>query len=613
MKKNVLAAFRFLTAKAGLVSVFALFTALFQLFVLTRARVFYPVLRILFAFLVLQLLAAFVQAASRRKLLWLAVPLVILVRIPFYIHADGAMLTSDNAHEALQGVEMRDTHVAPYFLLGAVKHMGTIKYMTVAFLMDLIGNRYLAFLLIQILLFIVLLFALEELLRESLHPPALFVFLFLTQFAFIETVFDFSLSLRGAPYLDMLFYAVLGAGLIDRNFKARGRTILGYYFLFFSIYIHPLSAVLVGSFGLVFLIFSFLRKRFWTNALAAAAGLAAGLYHWFYYLLFLPKPVAGGGWEQMGLVPFSKISWGYLKEYIGILHETFQNVFNFEFSYLSPYFNAGRGALTGYIINQILVWFSLAVTAAGIVLAVRKIVRLVLRRDDLRDADWPWFLACVLAVAFAAKAFLFYPPHTEPRHNFDLVFLIILCYLLVFSTAAGALGFARGSASAAKARPLTLARLPRVRSRATAALLALSVIVALPHVVTYDRLVRDKEKAYHSILSILEKSRVRYLTTDFIVAYPIYFLSGRTIRVTDSLGPLTLRAFYPDMRAEIDAAPPDDKAYMFFSERAPNRPWHKEVTRIIFRRTINELTTVGITFRTHKLRDYVIIIPRRRD
>ncbi len=592
MKKTIAPTLDFLTAKRGLVAAFALFTALFQVYVLTRSRAFYPVLRVLFVVLALQLLAAFVRAASRRKLLWLAVLLIVLVRIPFYVHSDGAILSSDNAHEALQGVEMRDTHVAPYFLLGAVKHMGTIKYLTVAFLMDLIGNRYLAFLLIQILLFIALLFALEDLLRKSLHPPALFVFLFLTQFAFIETVFDFSLSLRGAPYLDMLFFVVLGAGLIDREFKARGRTVLGYYFLFFSIYIHPLGAVLVGSFGLVFLILSILRKRFWANALAVAAGLAAGLYHWIYYLLVLPKPVAGGGWEQMGLLPFSKISWGYLKEYVGILHETFQNIFNYEFSYLSPYFNAGRWARTGYVVNQALVWISLAVTLAGIVLAVRKIVRLVLRRDTLRDADWPWLLAGVLAAAFAAKAFLFYPPHTEPRHNFDLVFLIVLCYLLVFST---------------------LARLPRVRSRATAAIMVLAVIAALPHVLTFDRVIRDKERAYRGILSILEKSHVRYLTTDFIVAYPIYFLSGRTIHVTDSLGPFTVSDFYQDMRAEVDAVPLDGKAYMFFSERSPSRPRHKEATEILMRRTLNELAADGITFRTHQLRDYVIIIPRRRN
>ncbi len=592
MKKSIFSALRFLTAKSGLVAVFTLFTALFQVFVLTRARAFYPVLRLLFAFLVLQLLAAFVRAASRRRILWLAVILIVLVRIPFYVHADGAMLTSDNAHEALQGVEMRDSHLAPYFLLGAVKHMGTIKYMTVAFLMDLIGNRYLAFLLIQILLFIVLLFVLEDLLRESLHPPVLFIFLFLTQFAFIETVFDFSLSLRGAPYLEMLFYVILGAGLIDRSFKARGRTFLGYYFLFFSIYIHPLGAVLVGSFGLVFLVLSLVRKRFWADALAAAAGLAAGLCHWFYYLAFLPKPLASGGWEQMGLVPLSRISWAYLKDYVRILHETFQNVFNFEFSYLSPYFNAGRGALSGSVVNQALVWISLAVTLAGIVLAVRKIVRLVLRRDKLMDGDWPWLLAAILAAAFAAKAFLFYPPHTEPRHNFDLVFLIILGYLLVFSKLA---------------RPL------RIRSLMTAAVLALAVIAALPHVLTFDRLVRDKERAYHGLLSILEKGRVRYLTTDFIVAYPIYFLSGRTILVSDSLGPLTLHNFYRDMRDEVDAVPPGGKAYMFFSERAPNRPWHKEATRILFRRTLNELAADGITFRTHKLGSYILVIPRRRD
>jgi len=52
---------------------------------------------------------------------------------------------------------------------------------------------------------------------------------------------------------------------------------------------------------------------------------------------------------------------------------------------------------------------------------------------------------------------------------------------------------------------------------------------------------------------------------------------------------------------------------MFFSERAPNRPWHKLATEIFLRRTLNELAEAGITYRTHKLRDYIIIVPRRRN
>jgi hypothetical protein len=593
MKKTAGVVLSFLSSRNGLIAVLALFCALFQVFVLSGAKVFYPVLRALFAVLVLQLLAAFVRAARKQPLLWLAVLLIVLVRIPFYLHADGAMVTSDNACDGLQAVEMRDTHTAPYFLLGAVKHMGTIKYLTVAFLMDVIGNHYLAYLLIQALLFVVVLFTLYDLLKDSLHPPALFFFIFLTQFAFIETVFDFSLSLRGSPYLEMLFFVLLGAGLVDREFRSPWRTVVGYYFLFFSIYIHPLGAVLVGSFGLVFLIPSLLRRRFWFNALAAAAGLAAGLYHWIYYLLFLPKPVASMGWEQMGLVPFSQISWGYFKEYVRVLHETFQGIFNFEFSYLAPFFNAGRGAIAGAWINQAAVVLSLAVTIAGIALAVRKIGRLIRKRDPLRSGNWPWILEAVLAAAFAVKVFLFYPPRTEPRHNFDLVFLIILSYLLVFSA--------------------LLRRRPRLGRWPAAAAIGLAILATIPHYVTFYEVVRDKETAYRKILSILERSRVRYLTTDFIVAYPIYFLSGRTIRVTDSLGPFRVLDFFPDMRAEVDAVPPDRKAYMFFSERAPNRPWHKGRTEVIFRRTLKDLDAAGITYRTHELRDYVIIIPRRRE
>ncbi len=581
----------FLMSKPGLTGVFALFCAFFQIFLLSRAPLFYHVLRLLFAVLTVQLVAAFIRAASKQKLLWLALLLIVLVRVPFYLHADGAMLTSDNACDALQAVEMRDTHTAPHFLLGAVKHMGTIKYLVVAFLMDAAGNRYLAYLLVQALLFVCVLFALYDLLKDSVHPPALFGLLFLTQFAFFETVFDYSLSLRGAPYLEMLFFAVLGAGLVDRQFRSAGRTFLGYYFLFFAIYIHPLGAIFVGCFGLVFLVYSIVRRRFLFNALLAAAGSVAGLYHWFYYLLFLPKPVAGGAWEQIGLVPLAQVSFRYLIVYFRALKETFSGLINFEFSYLSPIFNAGRIADIETGIDRALIWISLAVTASVIILSLRKILRLVRRRDALRNEDWPWLLAGVLAGTYLAKLFLLYPPHTEPRHNFDLLFLILLSYILFFSA---------------------LLRRERIRSWGIAAGLAAALAATIPHYGTFLEVVRDKEAAYGEILSVLRTNQVRYLTTDFIVAYPIYFLSGRKIRVTDSLGPFTVRDFFPNLRAEVDAVPPDRKAYLFFRPGASDRPWHKDATRVVFQRTIESLDREGISYRMVKLRDYVIVVPQRR-
>jgi len=591
MKKNVLPALRFLISKGGLVAVFALFTALFQVFLLTRARAFYPVLRILFAFLVLQLLAAFIRAARQQPLLWLAVLLIVLVRVPFYLHADGAMVTSDNACDGLQAVELRDTHTAPYFLLGAVKHMGTIKYVLVAFLMDAIGNNYLAYLLIQTLLFIVVLFTLYEMFKDALSPPALFVFLFLTQFAFIEVIFDFSLSLRGAPYLEMLFFLVLGAGLIDPEFRAKGRTFLGYYFLFFSIYIHPLGAILVGCFGLVFLLYSVVRRRFWTNAALAAAGLAAGLYHWFYYLLYLPKPVANGGWEQIGILPLDRMTPAYLPEYARILKESFTGLFNFEFSYMYPYFHDGRAGGSMPAINLAAVLVSLAVTAVGVFLAFRTMLRLLRRRQTLQDADWPYLFAGVLTVIIAVKAFLFFPKHVEPRHNFDLAFLIMLSYFIVFSR---------------------VIRIGKIRSWKSAVVFVLAVLAAIPHVATFFQVVRGKDAAYYNILRKLDARGVRYLTTDFILAYPIYFLSGRKIHVTDSLGPFMVRDFFPAMRIEVDAVPPDQKAYLFMSEEGPNGPVHKIRTRAIFGETIDNFRREGILYRTYKFHDYVLIIPRRR-
>jgi hypothetical protein len=180
----------------------------------------------------------------------------------------------------------------------------------------------------------------------------------------------------------------------------------------------------------------------------------------------------------------------------------------------------------------------------------------------------------------------------EPRHNFDLVFLIMLSYILVVAA------FAE--------------RRPKKRPWAAAAALALAVLGTAPHYLSFYRVVRYKETSYRRILSVLERSRVQALATDFIIAYPIYFLSGRTIKVSDTLGPFTVHDFYPALSGEVDALPADRKAYLFFSERAPNRPWHKEATEIVFRRTLADLTAAGISYRTHKLGDYIIVIPRRR-
>jgi hypothetical protein len=581
----------FLTSRRGLVASFALFCALFQIYVLAQSKAFYPVLRVLFVVLMVQLAAAFIGAARKQPLLWLAVLMIVAVRVPFYLHSDGAMVTSDNACDGLQAVEMRDTHTAPHFLLGAVKHMGTIKYVMVAFLMDVIGNTYLAYLLIQTLLFIVVLFTLYELFKTTLSPPALFVFLFLTQFAFMEVIFDFSLSLRGAPYLEMLFFVILGVGLIDPEFRAKGRTFLGYYFLFYSIYIHPLGAILVGCFGLVFLVYSVVRRRFWTHAGLAAAGLAAGLYHWFYYLLYLPKPVANGGWEQIGILPLNMMTPAYLREYARILKEIFTGLFNFEFSYMYPYFHDGRTGGLAPALNGAAIFVSLAVTAVGVFLAFRTILRLLRRRQTLQNADWPYLFAGVLTVIIAVKALLFFPKHVEPRHNFDLAFLIMLSYFIVFSR---------------------IIRIDKIRSWKSAVVFGLAVIAAIPHVATFFQVVRGKDAAYYNILRKLDGRGVRYLTTDFIVAYPIYFLSGRKIHVTDSLGPFMVRDFFPAMRVEVDAVPPDQKAYIFLSEEAANRPVHKINTRYIYAETVDMLRREGILFRTYKLHDYIILIPRRR-
>ncbi len=280
---------------------------LFQALLLSRWTFLYPIIKILFAAIALLAVAALFKKLAREKRLILCLLLILLIRLPFYFHPQGLMTTSDNAMEALQSLEMQDTHTAPFFLLEQVKHMGTIKYLWGAFLNDFLGASYLPYVLLQLAIFIAFLFAVNEIFSSSIEKNVLFLFL-LGNFAFIETCFDYSLSIRGAPYLEMIFFFVLGAALFDFSFQNKGRIFLAYYFIFFSIYIHPLSALFVFGFVVCTMIYAIKNRRTIHNVAGIAAGALAGLFHWFYYLLFTVKPVSTGAWEKMGILPLSQFS-----------------------------------------------------------------------------------------------------------------------------------------------------------------------------------------------------------------------------------------------------------------------------------------------------------------
>ena len=563
---------------------------LFQVFLIAKGRPLYFVLRALFLVLLAAALALLVRRLMRQKVLGLVLLLVVLVRIPFYFHADGMVTTSDNAVDALGAAEIRDARTAPYFLLGAVKHMGTIKQLWVAFVWDLAGgNAYLFYLLVQLAVFLAFLLAWDAFLEDAV-PRNVRILLLGLQFLFIEVVFDYSLSIRGAPYLEMAFFALFGAALFDPAWKDKTRLFLAYYFLGFAVYVHPLAAVLAGSFGLSAAVYALARRKFWLNLGAAAAGTAAGLFHWAYYLAFVPKPVATGAWEKMGILPFGLITHGWIPEFFSTLKRTFLNLFDFEFDYLSGTFFSGGWRAMAVVFDRATILLGLAALVFALILSVRKLWPVVRRRRAFEPKAFPYLFFLVLFAAVTAKVFLFFPPHVEPRHNFDAVVLVLLAFFL----SAGA-----------------VFRSWKILSWRTALVFVVVLAMAAPHVLAFYDQAAEKDHAYHQLLTVLRRNRVKVVDTDFILAYVVYFLSHRTILATDALGPFRVKNFFPEMRAQVEALPREDKTYVLFSETYPQPEWRRKASEFLWYDVLIKLDKAGIPAKVVDLPHYRLIIPQK--
>jgi hypothetical protein len=68
-------------------------------------------------------------------------------------------------------------------------------------------------------------------------------------FAFIETLFDTSLSLRGGPYLEMILFFAFGAILFDFSLENKTRIFLSYVFVFSYASSSVISSPGVSSFA----------------------------------------------------------------------------------------------------------------------------------------------------------------------------------------------------------------------------------------------------------------------------------------------------------------------------------------------------------------------------
>ncbi len=573
-------------------------TFLFQLLVITRFRpIYFLCLGLFYVFLFYLLYSIWHQIKSDHDL---SLPLIIaftfLLRLPFFFYPQGLIFTSDNALDALQTQEIASTHVPPFFLLNALQHMGTIKYTLAAFLWNIFGHHYLLYTLIQVFMYTGILVSLNYIFRASL-PRFWRLLLLIPGFAFIETIFDNSLSLRAGSEFEMVFFFLLGAATFDPTFSSRWRTFLAFYFIFFSIYLHTLGAVLAGAFvaAVVLLILYHHRERLLSNfILPSLSGAYLGLFHWLYYLLFVPKPPALGGWERIGWHFPRLISTQTWSNLATKAKSCFFNIFNYEFYYLIDFFKQREAKSWLIIINQSLIILSALIFALSLGLVVFRLFRFLLKKET-GLTTWLQFFFLFLSVAFLAKTLFLEPPLLEPRHNFDLVVAVILAYFIFFQL---------------------LNRLTKIstskKKMALSCLCSILIIslTTIPHYYFYFQMTKHKEELYKELMEVLRKNRVRYLSTDFILAYPIHFLSKRKILVSDSLGPLTIPQFFPKMRAKVDKLPIEKRAYLFFGDEYPARPWHREATAVIKTRLFNNFKKAGIPFRTIKVKYLVLILPQ---
>jgi hypothetical protein len=579
-----------LTGRKPLLGLLFAMTVLFQVYLITKWTLFYPVLKFLFFFFLLLLLLNLIRL-PRRKLLWtLAFILAILaVRIPFYLHDDGMIFSSDNALEALQPLEIRDTHTAPLYLLNSAGHNGTFKYLLVAFVWDVLGRDYLTFVLVQLLFFLAFCRLIFDLFRDAVDRRLLLIFLF-TGFMFIEVVFDHSLFLRAGPYLESVVFALLGISVFLGDFRPGVRTFLGAYFCLFGVYIHPVCVFLIVPFLPILLVREAKARRLWSGLGLLAAGVLAGAFAMLFFKLFGPPAEDTGEWFKIILLKPSDITLSAIPSLLaraaGNFWTAFKGLFQTETNYGLHFFHIRPWLSAAFsTINTLLLAVSTAALAGGIFLAVRSVW------PGRPKAHWsrPFFLLLLLTIL--GKIGLMLPkPFMEPRHNWDLTILIILAYFFVLSE---------------------FVKFEKLRSGRAAVLLFCALIFSVPHYTLFLKMTHFKEQTYAQLLGVLRKQRIKYVSTDFIIAYPIYFLSDRRIGVTDELGPVRIRFFYPWLRVDLERISWRRKAYLFFNPSYYRENWHIGWTEYLLAKTFEKLEAAGVPYDVIRLDSFRIVIPHQ--
>jgi len=578
---------------------FFLFCVLFQIFVFSQFQPLYGILRALF-YLELGLLAwAGLDFARRHKTAFLVLLLVVAVRIPFFLQGDGLLSRTDNALEAIQSLQMRDSPTAPAALLGSIGHNGVIKHLMVAFLWDLPGPRYVIYPIFQTVLYLVFLAVLYSLFGRVFNRRASAALL-LGQLFCLEVFFDYSLFLRAAPYFEMLLTALIGAAVFDFNFKSRSRLFLAAYWLAFSLYINQAAAFLILPFLAAALIVG-LSRRIRPGLLPVlAGGLAAGAMLSVYRAFFVTAAATTGAWFKVKYLPWRDllrpsripaIAGQAATDFV----EVFRNLLGFEFRYahrISPYFGYGREPETlrsglGLLHSAAEILAALLL-AAGIVLAARALRR-GWRERRQRAGPWiPLYFFLQLAVVLGRMILLAPKPFLEPRHNLDLALLLVLSGFFAIDA---------------------LARRVRWTRAWTAGLVALSLALGLPSAFYFHKMARFKRDSYGLIMAALRDNGVKYLAADFTIAHVIYFLSGRTIEVTDSIGPVTMDIALSEMTKAVDALPDEKKACLFFRPSYPRVHAIRAKSQRSRDQLVHRLRDKGIPFKAIRLKFYELIVP----
>jgi len=571
-------------------------SVLFQVFLVTRLAVLYHVLKAVFFTLLLLLALGLIRLARREKLLLLGLVALVAVRLPYYAHPTSLLFSSDNALEALQPLEIQDAKAAPFFLLDSSGHNGTLKYLCVAFLWDVLGTDFLTFLLFQLLIYGGFLVLLYDLLRRIFDERTVLL-LVLTQFAFIEVLFDYSLFLRAAPYLEMLFFFVLGLRLFDFTFRDPRRVFAAVYFFMIAFYLHSLAVFLIVPGVLTAVLYAAKGRSLLRAVAGILAGAVAGLGHLFYYKLFYPPPPPST-WYKIHFFPLADFSLERLPAYLAQIGRdfwiSFHHILSYEFTYnygkwdgFDFYFSSRPVKTLLYALDRTFLYLALAVLAAALVLAAARIVRRRVFETAARDWIYPflWLLVLVLI----GKFFILSPsPYYEPRHNIDLAFLLVLAFVIV------------GDA---------VLKAPKVLSAKSLAVIGLSTLFAAPHYFTFLKVAAFKQRSYEILMPALEANGIRYLNTDFSLAYIIHFLSGRKIKVTDSVGPTTIDFFYYWMREELEAVPEERMAYIFLTDKYPWEEYLLDDTRRRMNGVLTRLKDRGIPYRIYDLKWYLLVVP----